>query len=163
MDKRQRRFQTLPAYCGVQEVYSSSNWVYIRSTGLGSFVMGPWYLNAQHSKAFPNWPVNQKTMYRHSAQPGVADDKNFDRRSADRLFCGRPGDVQTVGRLQFTAPFQKRGRAEHTGYWNRDAYVKRRRRASTRTTPSGQRPISLPRQTPARCATACDHIDFNTG
>src|ERR1017187_9126962 len=29
--------QALPAYCGVQEIYSSSNWVYIRSTGLGSF------------------------------------------------------------------------------------------------------------------------------
>jgi len=61
--------QTLPAYCGVQEVYSSSNWVYIRSTGLGRFVMGPWYLNAQHTQAFPNWPVNQKTMYRIPRSP----------------------------------------------------------------------------------------------
>src|ERR1700722_3441410 len=52
---------TFPAYCGVQEIYSSSNWVYIRSTGLGSFVMGPWYLNAAHTQPFPNWPVNQKT------------------------------------------------------------------------------------------------------
>src|SRR5271167_1210171 len=28
--------QTLPVYCGVQEIYSSSNWVYIRSSGLAS-------------------------------------------------------------------------------------------------------------------------------
>src|SRR4051812_23200536 len=27
--------QNLPAYSGVQEIYSSSNWLYIRSTGLG--------------------------------------------------------------------------------------------------------------------------------
>ena len=27
--------QAAPAYCGVQEVDSSSNWVYVRSTGLG--------------------------------------------------------------------------------------------------------------------------------
>ena len=46
--------QPLPVYCGVQEIYSSSNWVYIRSSGLGSHVMGPWYLNAAQTQAFPN-------------------------------------------------------------------------------------------------------------
>src|SRR5260221_8452203 len=38
--------QTLPAYCGVQELYSSSDWVYLRTTGLGSHIMGPWYVNS---------------------------------------------------------------------------------------------------------------------
>src|SRR5262245_41106528 len=42
--------QSLPAYGGVQEIYSSSNWVYLRSTGLGSHIMGPWYLNAAHTQ-----------------------------------------------------------------------------------------------------------------
>src|SRR5437899_2162163 len=51
--------QSLPAYCGVQEVYSSTSWVYIRSTGLGSHIMGPWYLNAAKTMQFPNLPVNQ--------------------------------------------------------------------------------------------------------
>ena len=67
--------QTLPAYCGVQEIYSSSNWVYIRSTGLGSFVMGPWYLNAAHTTLFPNYPVNQKTLYRIPRSPTVPASK----------------------------------------------------------------------------------------
>src|SRR5690242_17330319 len=31
--------QALPAYVGVQEIDSSSNWVYIRTTGLGIHVM----------------------------------------------------------------------------------------------------------------------------
>src|SRR5580765_5741564 len=51
--------QLLPAYAGVQEIYSSSNWVYIRTTGLGAHVMGPW-LNG----AFPNLPINTKTLWR---------------------------------------------------------------------------------------------------
>ena len=33
--------QSAPAYCGVQEVYSSSNSVYVRSTGLAGYTMGP--------------------------------------------------------------------------------------------------------------------------
>jgi hypothetical protein len=55
----------------VQEVYSSSNWVYIRSTGLGSHVMGPWYLNAAHTTAFPNYPVNQKALWRIPRTPTI--------------------------------------------------------------------------------------------
>src|SRR5437016_1709630 len=40
------QIQTNPAYCGIQEVYSSTNWIYVRSTGLASYIMGPWYLNS---------------------------------------------------------------------------------------------------------------------
>src|SRR5690348_6739898 len=56
--------QSIPAYCGVYFVGSSANCVYIRSTGLGSHVMGPWYLNAAHSMLFPNMPRNTATLYR---------------------------------------------------------------------------------------------------
>ncbi|MBI3875704.1 MAG: hypothetical protein HY300_07035, partial [Verrucomicrobia bacterium] len=45
--------QSLPAYCGIQEVSYSTDWVYFRSTGLGSHIMGPWYLNAGRSTIFP--------------------------------------------------------------------------------------------------------------
>ena len=56
--------QSIPARCGVYFVGSSTSWVYIRSTGLGSHVMGPWYLNATHSMLFPNLPKNTATLYR---------------------------------------------------------------------------------------------------
>src|ERR1700733_3672040 len=46
-----RQNQLQPAFSGVQEILSSANWIYIRSTGLGSHVMGPW-LNGR----FPNLP-----------------------------------------------------------------------------------------------------------
>ncbi len=45
--------QTLPAYVGVQEIDSSSNWVYIRTTGLGIHVMGAW------QAGFPNLPPGE--------------------------------------------------------------------------------------------------------
>src|SRR5262245_50652505 len=63
--------QSLPAYCGVQEVYSSSNWVYIRTTGLAGYVMGPWYLNPARTMLFPNLPVNQRAFYRIPRSPTV--------------------------------------------------------------------------------------------
>ena len=51
--------QTNPVYAGVQSIRVSSNWVYIRSTGLASYTMGPW-----QNGAFPNLPENQKVLYR---------------------------------------------------------------------------------------------------
>ena len=45
--------QTSPTYAGVHEIDYSTNWVYIRNTGLSSFVMGPWNN--------PNLPSNQGT------------------------------------------------------------------------------------------------------
>ena len=56
--------QTLPAYCGVQEIYSSASWLYIRTTGFGSHTMGPWYNDATRTTLFINWPANQKVLYR---------------------------------------------------------------------------------------------------
>ena len=56
--------QSLPAYSGVQEVDYSTDWVYLRSTGLGFHIMGPWYLDAAKTSIFPNLPVNTKTFTR---------------------------------------------------------------------------------------------------
>ena len=67
--------QSLPSYCGVQEVYSSSNWIYVRSTGLASYTMGPWFLNATHTQLFPNLPTNQQVFYRFPHTNGVPTTK----------------------------------------------------------------------------------------
>ena len=108
--------QSSPAYCGVQEVYSSSNWVYFRTTGLASHTMGNW------STGFPNLPANQKVLYRiprtnmitiptTKSQTGLGAIGYFVDGVA--MFDSRDGYVWT-------------GSAESgsgTGYWNRDAYV----------------------------------------
>jgi hypothetical protein len=114
--------QTLPAYCGVQEIYSSSNWVYIRSTGLGSFVMGPWYLNAGHTQAFPNWPVNQKTLYRIPRNPTVPTTKTATGGGAIGYFVD--GAAMFNSWDAYTWSTVSNVDAQNiTGYWNRDAYV----------------------------------------
>src|SRR5438105_13537704 len=50
--------QALPAYAGVQEIDSSTNWIYLRTSGLGYHVMGAWQAE------LPNLPANRKALYR---------------------------------------------------------------------------------------------------
>jgi hypothetical protein len=112
--------QAAPAYAGVQEVYSSANWVYVRSTGLGSHVMGPWYLNAAHTMAFPNYPVNTKTLYRIPRGPTISATKTLTGLGAIGYF------VDGIAMFDSRDGFVWTGSAESgngTGYWNREAYV----------------------------------------
>jgi hypothetical protein len=109
--------QSLPAYCGVQEIYSSTNWVYVRSTGLASYNMGPW-----QNGAFPNLPVNQKNCF-----------TVFRARTA----CRRPKPINGGGQIgifvdgvamfnswdAYTLEPRTTPEQNITGYWNRDAYV----------------------------------------
>ncbi|HEY4416128.1 MAG TPA: YHYH protein [Verrucomicrobiae bacterium] len=114
--------QTLPAYCGVQEIYSSTNWVYLRSTGLGSFVMGPWYLNAQHTQAFPNWPVNQKALYRIPRNPVVPTNKTATGGGAIGYFVDGAAMFNSWDAYSYST-VSNTDAQNITGYWNRDAYV----------------------------------------
>ena len=61
--------QSSPVYADVREVSSSASWVYIRTTGLPSYTMGPWYLNAAKTQLFPNYPANQHLIYRIPRSP----------------------------------------------------------------------------------------------
>ena len=105
--------QTLPAYSGIQEVDSSVNWVYIRSTGLGSHIMGPW------SVGFPNLPINTKTLYRLPRTTSVPTSKTLTGLGAIGYF------VDGVAMFDSRDAFYWNGTTEvnGNGYWNRDAYV----------------------------------------
>jgi hypothetical protein len=63
--------QTQPTYSGVSEIVYSPNWIYIRTTGLASHMMGPWYLDAAKTQLFPNFPANVATIYRIPRTPSV--------------------------------------------------------------------------------------------
>ncbi len=56
---------------------SSASWVYIRTTGLGSHVMGPWYLDSAKTQNFPNFPSNTATIYRIPRTPAVPASKTL--------------------------------------------------------------------------------------
>jgi hypothetical protein len=120
--------QTVPAYSGVQEIYSSSNWVYIRTSGLGLHTMGPWYDNAARSALFVNIPANQKALYRFPRSPSVPATKvtttgdlgyfvdgvdAFDARDATSYSNANGKDGDPPGGNGLTGD----------GIWNRDAYI----------------------------------------
>jgi hypothetical protein len=120
--------QSLPAYCGIQEIFSSTDWVYIRTTGLGNHIMGPWYDNAARTAVFVNMPTNQKLLFRIPKNPVVpatnaiaagtlgffADGvRMFDARDAVSYSTGSGRDGDPPGGQGLTGD----------GVWNRDAYV----------------------------------------
>ena len=107
--------QTLPAYVGVQEIDSSSNWVYIRTTGLGIHVMGAW------QAGFQNLPVNQKALYRFPRTNTVPTTKSTNGGGVIGYF------IDGVSMFNSWDAFYWNGSADVSGagggYWNRDAYV----------------------------------------
>ena len=107
--------QNTPAYCGVQAVYSSADWVYLRTTGLGSHAMGPWPAN------FPNLPANQHIFYRLPRNPVLGTGGTLTGLGSIGYF------VDGVAMFDSRDGFVWNGSAEQggagTGYWNRDAYV----------------------------------------
>ena len=113
--------QALPAYCGVQEVYSSSNWVYVRTTGLAGYVMGAWYTAADHANLLQQYPINQKLLYRIPRTNTVPATKT--------LSGGGPIGIGVDGVAAYNVwdAYVWNGSTEATsntnGYWNRDAYV----------------------------------------
>ena len=113
--------QSLPAYCGVQEVYSSSNWVYVRSTGLAGYTMGPWYLDSQHKMPFPNLPVNQKLLFRFPRTNSVPATKTMSGGGQIGVFVDGVAMFNSWDAYYWNGTTDTSGPG--AGYWNRDAYV----------------------------------------
>jgi hypothetical protein len=119
--------QSSPAYAGVNEVNSSASWVYIRTTGLASHVMGPWYLDANKAMLFPNYPANTATVYRIPRAPTIPGTKTltgngaigffvngvafFDNRDAFSYSTSNATDATPVNGIT------------GDGIWNRNAYA----------------------------------------
>jgi hypothetical protein len=61
--------QSQSTYAGIHEISYSESYVYIRTTVLGPYVMGPWYNAAGRITLFPNVPVNIATIYRIPRTP----------------------------------------------------------------------------------------------
>ncbi len=114
--------QTNVAYCGIQEIYSSTNWVYVRSTGLAGYIMGPWYLNSARTMMFPNLPTNQKLLYRFPRTNGVPATKTLTGGGQIGIFVDgvemfNSWDAYTWSTVSNTDA------QNISGYWNRDAYI----------------------------------------
>lgn len=124
--------QALPTYSGVNEVSYSEDWVYIRTTGLGHHIMGPWYLNEANTQLFPNFPANVAAIYRF---PRTASSSS----SAYEITSGGAIGYFVDGVAMFdcrdavsyinnlgTDGTPNGGNGRGDGIWNRDAYENER-------------------------------------
>ena len=120
--------QALPTYAGVHEIAYTENNVYIRTSGLGFHIMGPWYLNEERTNLFPNYPSNTSAIFRFPRDPGAPPISKtatgngiigyfvdgigmFDSRDAFSYSNSNAGDARPNS--NFTGD----------GIWNRDAYI----------------------------------------
>jgi hypothetical protein len=118
-----RNVQSQPAYCGVQEILSSANWVYIRSTGLGSQIMGPW-LNGR----FPNLPTDQHFIFAICRHPVVQPTQGFNHLGEIGLFVDGvrmfdAGDAFSYSDANGRDADPRAGLGQGDHIWNRDAFV----------------------------------------
>ncbi len=112
--------QALPTYCGVSEVaYAASN-VYIRSTGLGSHVMGPW-LNG----SFINYPKNSAVLARIPRVPSVPAAKTSTGGGPIGYLVDGVAMFDSRDAFSYTTSSGSPGTEANPGggYWNRDAWV----------------------------------------
>jgi len=118
--------QSLPAYSGVQEIDSSTDWIYIRSTGLGFHIMGPWYLNSGKTTIFPNLPVNTKTFTRiprTSTLTNALSETNATGLGAIGCFVDGVAMYNSWDAYYWNGTTNVSGGSSTGYYWRRDAYV----------------------------------------
>jgi hypothetical protein len=117
--------QALPVYAGIQQISWSAGWIYIKTSDLGTYTMGPWYDNAARSARFVNAPKNQNIIWRLprtstlAAPPAVKTVTSGPEAAVGFLIDG-------VAMFDCTDGFSWTGSAEvggNTGQWHRDAYV----------------------------------------
>lgn len=118
-----RNVQSQPAYCGVQEIDSSTNWIYIRSSGLGSQIMGPW-----QNGWFPNLPTDQHFIFAIPRHPKVQTARNSNRLGEIGMFVDGvrmfdAGDAFSYSHQNNEDASPRAGIGQGDRIWNRDALV----------------------------------------
>lgn len=111
--------QSTPVLAGVHDVSYSRDWVYIHTSGLASYVMGPWYDDVAKTRMFPSYPADTKTTFRMPRTPTVSTNKSLTGLGPIGYF------VNGVALFDNRDAFSWNGRADGRGegIWNRDAYV----------------------------------------
>ncbi len=119
--------QNPATYSGVHEISSNDNWVYIRTTGLASHLMGPWYLNANKTNLFPNYPSNTATIYRIPRAPAEATVKTATGLGAVGYYVNGVAMFNSIDAFSYStansADASPNSSYTGDGIWNRDAYV----------------------------------------
>ena len=119
--------QTSATYAGVHDVVYSADWVYIKTTGLGGHVMGPWYLDAAKTQNFGNFPSNTATIYRIPRNPAVPAGKTLTGGGAIGYFVNGVAFFDNRDTFSYSNANGKdadptAGIGNGDGIWVRDAY-----------------------------------------
>ncbi|MEN8734633.1 MAG: sulfatase-like hydrolase/transferase [Lentimonas sp.] len=120
--------QAEPTYAGVHEVAYTSTDVYIRTTGLGYHVMGPWYANEAKTNIFVNYPGNSAAIYRFPLDPGTVPTAKT-RTGGGAIGYFVDGIAMFDSRDAFSystsegADERPNSNFDGDNIWNRDAYV----------------------------------------
>lgn len=125
---RGQGIQTEPTYAGIHEISYTDEWVYIRTTNLASYIMGPWYTNASRSNLFPNYPDNQSAVHRFSRDPidptTVINKAETGGGAIGLMVNGvRMFDSRDAFSYNSTSANDARGNNGGEQRWNRDAYI----------------------------------------
>ena len=120
--------QATPAYSGIHEVSYSNSWIYVKTSGLASHLMGPWYLDAAKTQLFPNLPTDTATTYRIPRTPSVPATKTNTPGgpigyfvNGVALFDNRDTFSYSNANGRDADPMAGIGLGD--GIWNRNAYV----------------------------------------
>ena len=157
--------QSTPSYAGVIQVSSSANWVYLRSSGLGYHVMGPWYLNAAHTQNFPNFPANTGVLYRIPRAPVVATTRTLTPGGPIGYFVDGVSVFDNRDTFSYSnargADADPGNGARGDGVWNRDAYVNEGMTFDAAFAHQAGSNYHYHANTPALRFQLGDHVDFN--
>ena len=119
--------QSSPAYAGVHEIHHDASWVYIRTSGLGFHVMGPWYLDEAKTRNFPNFPSNTATTYRIPRNPTAFNGTVTTGFGAIGYFVDGVALFDATDTFSYingsASDASPQGGGRGDGVWNRDAYV----------------------------------------
>lgn len=103
-------------YAGVQGISHSSNYVYIKATGLATNTMGPWFLNAARTTPFPSFPGNAAILYRFPHTVSYPQNYAPASRTCTNIgTCGLfvdgvPFSTPSLRNIALTAPYMHDGR-----------------------------------------------------
>ena len=122
--------QSQPVYAGVNEVAFSDDWLYIKTTGLGFHVMGPWYLDEAKTQLFPNLPANSATIYRFPRKPTIGETKEATSPGPIGFFVDGIAMFDSADTFSYDTSLGQDqtpvNNATGDGIWNRDAYINER-------------------------------------
>jgi len=135
-----------------------------RATGLhpqfrlGSHV-GPWYLNAQHTTAFPNYRRTSMCL-QNFAQPDEPAHQDGEQRRGDR-YSWMVWRVQQLGCVHLQSTSGTEAQNHRPVNWNRDAFVNGAR-VSTKTTRTRRAGSIIITSTAGAALLLGDPVDFPT-